>query len=409
MLKILLKSRLMALVDQFSGQTKGKKAAQLGTYIALAVLGVLLLAGGGVGLNALFGGFCAALAAQGQTWAFFAAAGGLAFILALVLTLFYAQGVIFEAKDNELLLSMPIRPSAILASRIASVYFLNALSSLLLLGAAGYTVSARTGDLSTLSVILLILCALLLPLLSTALSCLLAWVVSVVTRHTRKKSLIQVLLSLCASLLFYLTIQNVNKELFRTLEESAGNIALAFRHTVYPLYAMGEAVADCSLKHLLIFAACCAVPFATVYFLLSKSFIRIVTARDASKRVKYEAVPLKGSSVVWSLTKKDLTRFFSSPPYMLNAGLGLLYSLGMAVVSVVSGNDLVKSVLEQGTQIANPGAYTTLISAYIMSFLAATTTLSGCSVSVEGKNLWILKSMPLRAKEIRSTLLSWLK
>ena len=390
MLKILLKSRLLALADQFAGQSKGKKAAQLGTWIALAVLGVLLLVCGGIGLNALFGGFCAALAAQGQTWAFFAAAGGLAFILALVLTFFYAQGVIFEAKDNELLLSMPIRPSAILASRIASVYFLNALPSLLLLGAAGYTVSVRTGSLSALNVILLILCALLLPLLSTTLSCLLAWVVSIVTRHSRKKSLVQVLLSLAASLLFYLTIQNVNKELFKTLEESAGNIALAFRHTVYPLYAMGEAVAGCSLKYLLIFAACCAVPFAAVYFLLSKSFIRIVTARDASRRVKYEA----------ALAKKDLSRFFSSPPYMLNAGLGLLYSLGMAVVSVVSGNDLIKGVLEQGAEIANPGAYTTLISAYIMSFLAATTTLSGCSVSVEGKNLWILKSMPLRAKEI---------
>ena len=178
-----------------AGQSKGKKAAQLGTWIALAVLGVLLLVCGGIGLNALFGGFCAALAAQGQTWAFFAAAGGLAFILALVLTFFYAHGVIFEAKDNELLLSMPIRPSAILASRIASVYFLNTLFSLLLLGAAGYTVSVRAGGLSALNVILLILCALLLPLLSTTLSCLLAWVVSIVTRHSRKKSLVQVLLN----------------------------------------------------------------------------------------------------------------------------------------------------------------------------------------------------------------------
>ena len=138
------------------------------------------------------------------------------------------------------------------------MYFLNTLFSLLLLGAAGYTVSVRAGGLSALNVILLILCALLLPLLSTTLSCLLAWVVSIVTRHSRKKSLVQVLLSLGASLLFYLTIRNVNKELFKTLEESAGNIALAFRHTVYPLYAMGEAIAGCSLKYLLIFAACWA-------------------------------------------------------------------------------------------------------------------------------------------------------
>ena len=400
MLKILLKNRLMALVDQFTGQSKGKKAAQLGTYIAMAALGVLLMIGGGVGINALFGGFCAALAAQGQTWAFFAAAGGLAFILAMLLTLFYAQGVVFEAKDNELLLSMPIRPSAILASRIASVYFLNALFSLILMGAAGYTVSARAGGLSVLNVIFLILCALLLPLLSTTLSCLLAWVVSVVTRRTRKKSLVQVLLSLGASFLLYLTTMNMNRELFKTMEESAGDIALAFRHTVYPLYAMGEAVAGCSLTHLLIFAACCVVPFAAVYWLLSRSFIRIVTARDSAKQVKYEATPLKGSSVVWSLTKKDLTRFFNSPPYMLNAGLGLLYCLGLSVITLVSGNDLVRSVLEQGSEVTSFGAHAAVLSAFTLSFFAATTTISGCSISVEGKNLWILKSMPVRAKEI---------
>ena len=55
MLKILLKSRLLALADQFAGQTKGKKAAQLGTWIALAVLGVLLLVNPGQRGNQLEG------------------------------------------------------------------------------------------------------------------------------------------------------------------------------------------------------------------------------------------------------------------------------------------------------------------------------------------------------------------
>ena len=400
MLKILLKNRLLALVDQFAGQSRGRKAAQLGTYIVMIVLGVLLLIGAGAGLNALFGGFCAALAAQGETWAFYAAAGGLAFILALILTLFYAQGVVFEAKDNELLLSMPIRPSAILASRIGSVYFLNAMFSVILLGGAGYTVAVQAGGISVLSVFFLILCALILPLLSTTLSCLLAWLVSVVTRRTRRKSLIQLLLSLTATLLVYLVTMNVNKELFKTMAESAGNIALAFRHTVYPLYAMGLAAADCSWLHLLIFAACCGVPFALVYYLLSRSFIRIVTARSAAKKTKYEAASLKGSSVVWAMAKKDLSRFLNSPPYMLNAGLGLLYSVGMSVVAIVSGDRLIKGIFEEGAGISNPGAYATIIAAFMLSFFASTTTISGCSVSVEGKNLWILKSMPVRAKEV---------
>jgi len=409
MLKILLKNRLLALADQMTGQSKGKKAAKFGTYALLIVLGILILIGCCAGVNALLGNICARLAERGEAWAFYAFAGAAGFILALFLTLFYAQGVIFEAKDNELLLSMPISPSAILASRVGSVYFLNSLFTLVMLCAAGYTVSAQTGGISALSWILLIVCALLLPLLSTTISCLLAWLVSYITRRTGKKVLVQTILSLIAIGALFAVTMGVNKGFFATLTENAGDIAAAFRRVLYPLYAMGLAIADVNWGMLLVFAAICIAPFAITYFVLSKSFIKIVTARNAAKKQKYEATALKGSPVVWSMAKKDLARFFNSPPYMTNAGLGLLYSIGMTIFAMVSGDSIIKNVLAKIPEISNPGAYTTVTAAFVTSFFAAMTTISGCSISVEGKNLWILKSMPVRAKEVlRGKLLSHL-
>ena len=400
MLKILLKNRLLALADQLTGQSKGKKAAKLSTYALLIVLGILILIGCCAGVNALFGNACVKLAERGEVWAVYGFAGAAGFILALFLTLFYAQGVVFEAKDNELLLSMPISPSAILASRVGSVYFLNSLFTLVMLCAAGYTVSAQTGGISVLSWILLIVCALLLPLLSTTISCLLAWLVSYITRRTGKKVLVQTILSLVAIGALFAVTMGVNKNFFATFSESAGDIARAFRQVLYPLYAMGLAIAENNWGMLLIFAAICFVPFAIVYYLLSRSFIRIVTARNAAKKQKYEATALKSSSVVWSMTKKDLTRFFNSPPYMTNAGLGLLYSIGLTIFAMVSGDSIIKNILEKSSIIANPAAYTTVIAAFVISFFAALTTISGCSISVEGKNLWILNSMPVRAKDV---------
>ena len=400
MLKILLKNRLLALADQLTGQSKGKKAAKLGTYAALIVLGILILIGCCAGVNALFGKTCARLAEQGEVWAVYGFAGAAGFILALFLTLFYAQGVIFEAKDNELLLSMPISPSAILASRVGSVYFLNSLFTLVMLCAAGYTVSAQTGGIGVLNWILVIVCALLLPLLSTTISCLLAWLVSYITRRTGKKVLVQTILSLAAIAALFFVTMGMNKNFFATFAESAGDIAQAFRRTLYPLYAMGLAIAEANWGMLLIFAAICIVPFGIVYYVLSKSFIKIVTARNAAKKQKYEAAALKSSSVVWSMTKKDLTRFFNSPAYMTNAGLGLLYSIGLTIFAMVSGDSIIKNILEKSDRISDPAAYTTVIAAFVISFFAALTTISGCSISVEGKNLWILKSMPVRAKDV---------
>ena len=120
MLKILLKNRLLALADQLTGQSKGKKAAKLSTYALLIVLGILILIGCCAGVNALFGNICVRLAQRGEVWAVYGFAGAAGFLLALFLTLFYAQGVIFEAKDNELLLSMPISPSRAASDRSIS-------------------------------------------------------------------------------------------------------------------------------------------------------------------------------------------------------------------------------------------------------------------------------------------------
>lgn len=400
MLKILLKSRLLAIADQFSGQSKGKKAATITSHITLIVLGLLLMVGAAVGVNALLGGTVAALAPQGLTWGFYAAAGGLSLIASLFLTMFYAQGVVFEAKDNEMLLSMPIPPSAILASRIGSVYLMNLIAPVVIMFATGYTVAVRTGGISVLSVVFLVLCTLLLTLLTATITCLLAWLVSIITRRTRKKTLVQLLLSLAAMGLLYFVTSNINRDLLASIKDNAVSIADFFRSKLYPLYVMGQAIAESGWLQLLIFAACCIVPFVLVYFLLSKSFIRIVTARSTAAKLKYEATSLKSSSLVWAMTKKDLTRFFNSSPYMMNAGIGLLYTLGWTIFNVFSGNSVIKGLFEQGTTVPDAGPYMILVSAYTLSFFAGLTTISGCSVSVEGKNLWILKSLPVRAKGI---------
>ena len=400
MLKILLKNRILAIADKFSGQSKSKQAASAGMFAGEILLGLLLLAGMAFGVSALFGNFCAALAQNRLTWAFYGAAGGLAFIVGLMLTLFYAQGAVFEAKDNELLLSMPIPPSAILASRVGSVYFLNLMCSFVLLVSAGYTVAVKGVGITVLSVIMLILCALLLALLSTTMTCLLGWVVSVITRRTRKKVLVQFLLSLIAMAAVYIVTSGMNKQMIQSISESAGNIAEAIRATMYPLYALGMAVAECDWLQLLIFAACCIVPFALIYLVMSKSFIRIVTARSGAKKQKYEATALKGSSVTWSMAKKDMTRFFNSPSYMLNGGTGLLYSLGLSVISLFTGNKLINGLLEQASKTDNSAPVIAIIVAFELSFFAAMTSISGPSISVESKNLWILKSMPVRAKDV---------
>lgn len=398
MLKLLLKARLLAMMDRIGGQKKSRKAATAGKLTLMVLGGLVLLALicglFGLLITPLYRG----LRDGGMTWLIFAMAGALACLLSFVFTMFYAQGAIFEAKDNEMLLSMPIPPSAILGSRVAALYFLNLLFSVAILGTAG-VLRAMDGGLRVLNVIIFLICVLLLALIGTTLSCVLGWLVSLITRRMRRKALFSLLFSLAFMGFYFYAMLGLSDHM-QTIMENSGNIADAFRQVLLPFHAMAMAITEGSLIQLLIFAACCIVPFALVYLLLSRSFIRIVTTKVGAKRTEYKGGALKESSVVWSLTKKDMTRFFNSSTYMLNCGLGLAFSLILGISTLVSGNSLLDFLLKSYARMEDPGALTPYLMPVVLGVMAALAYICAPSISVEGKNFWILDSLPLKVKDI---------
>ena len=405
MLKLLLKTRFLALADQFSGQSKGKRAISVRRIVLLAVAALLLLALAGYVVSLLLTPLYKTLLKSDLEWLYFALTGVAAFLISFMLTAFYAQGSIFEAKDNEMLLSMPVRPSAILGSRLGALYFLNFFFAAAFMAAAGIVKLTSGGTAVAGGVITYVLCVFLLALISTTLSCLLGWAVSLITRRMRNKAIFQLVFSLLLLGAFYVFFFGDITRHLKTVSENSAGIANVFRGALYPFHAMGMACTGKGFTEFLIFAATCIVPFALVCLLLNKSFVKIVTSRVGAKRIKYEARTLKGSSVAWAMTKKDLSRFFNNSSYMLNSGLGLIYSIGMSIFVVVSAFNRPEGAapgsgfLDKMFNAVGTDNLPFLFCVFL-AFFAAMTCISGPSISVEGKNLWILKSMPVRAAEI---------
>ena len=178
MLKLLLKTRFLALADQFSGQSKGKRAISVRRIVLLALAALLLLVLAGYLVGLFLTPLYKSLQKADLEWLYFALTGVASFLVSFMLTSFYAQGSIFEAKDNEMLLSMPIRPSAILGSRLSALYFLNFFFAAAFMAAAGIVKLTCGGTAAAGGVIVYVLCVFLLALISTTLSCLLGWAVS---------------------------------------------------------------------------------------------------------------------------------------------------------------------------------------------------------------------------------------
>ena len=118
MLWKLIKIRLQSLFSNKGSQKK--KTNQKGRAILIGLLFVYCAVAFGAMFYFLFDSIAQALLpVPNLRWFYFALTGLLAFALSFFFTAFTAKSELFEAKDNELLLSMPIKPSTMLLSRMA--------------------------------------------------------------------------------------------------------------------------------------------------------------------------------------------------------------------------------------------------------------------------------------------------
>ena len=212
-------------------------------------------------------------------------------VMALLAILLGAFGSVFNtfaglylAKDNDLLLSMPIPVRYILAARLRGVYLLGLMYSgvLLLPAVIVYWCMASFSLQSVLGGILLILTVSGIVLF---LSCALGWVVAQISRKLRNKSLITVLISLIfigAYYFFYAKAQSPMQDLIANADSYGAKI----RGAAYPLYLLGRMGVGDPVALLVWIAGTALVLFPTLY-IIARGFIRLATSTGTVARTAY--------------------------------------------------------------------------------------------------------------------------
>lgn len=398
MLKTLLKIHAKAWMESMFSRRRGKKHIGVGMKILFVFLGIYAVAAFGLLFGMMFDAMYEPFNMIGMGWLYYAMAAIMAGMLCFIGSVFFTQSMIFEAKDNELLLSMPIRPSAILGSRMLLLILINYAYSLVIMAVCG-VVRCIMGPVTALGVIRYLLCCLLLPLIPSTLSCVVGGLIALIISHLRNKNFFTMLLSLVFLALYFMFCFNMQSYIERMVKNGAA-IGAAIQKALPPFYAMGLAVQNGDWGQLLIFALWCILPFAAVYALLSHYFIRIATSKRGLKKVKYEAKAMHASSAIWALTVKDLRRLANSSNYMLNGCLGAILAVAIAIITAVKGNGILQTLANMYAGGADVNSIAMPFACVVECMTMSMCILSAPSISLEGKNLWTLQSAPLRAKEV---------
>jgi len=395
MLRTLIKSRIQALLfSMFRGRrgTGAKGGQGKGRTIGFAVLLIYCFGYFVTMFVTMYRAMCSPLKEAGLSWLYFAVAGLLAFTLGFITSVFMAKKQLFEARDNDLLLSLPIPPSYILISRMSLLYAQAFLFEAMVFIPAGVIYFAG-GNGNAAGLFAFILFTILLPVFTMTFTSLFGWILASLSTRVRNKTVFSMVFSIAFLLVYFVAISRFNS-FVASLVTNGSSIAASLRRAALPFYLIGDAIASGNAGSLAAALLIMILPFLLAYALLSKSFIKITSSPKSIVRVRYEKKRLKVSSIQRALVNKETRRFTSSSMYMMNAGLGLVFAV-LAPIILMFRSSAIKETLA-----AYPGipAGTFLIGG--LCLLCSMTMISAPSISLEGKNLWILRSLPVDAVDI---------
>ncbi len=392
MLKALLKKQFLESVAFLFSGKDGKRRSK-GKLLAFSAL--MIYAFGAVGFMfwLMADTLCAPLTQAGMTWVYFALMGTIATGFGIMGGVFMAKNKLYEAKDNDLLLSMPIPAWMVIFSRISSLYLLTFFFEGLVFvptlvkyfTVVGFVLPAVLCSLAVLFI---------LPLGALAVCVILGWLIAFVSSKIPVKKLVEIVFAIGFLVAYFALYSKINEYLGYVIAhgEAVGRV---MKTALYPFSQLGLACTGDGVA-LLLFALMFIGIFGFVYLLISLTYLRLATANRGSFKAKYKGKGYKGRSVFSALLQKECLRYFKSPMVALNCFLGSVFLLLLPIVALFD--------LEMFRQFfVGAGADAALLLAAILCAVASTNLITVTAVSLEGESIGILRSFPVKAEKILYT------
>ena len=395
MLKVLVKKQLGEVFRSYFYDAKKNKmrskAAIAAWFVFFFVIMVGMLGGMFTGLSLTL---CGGLTAAGMGWLYFVLMGGIAIVLGAFGSVFNTYSSLYLAKDNDLLLSLPIPVKTIMTARLINVYLLGAMYSATALLPTLIVYWVTTGITAAKAVCGLMLLG-IVTVIVLLLSCALGWAVAKISLRLKNKSFVTVLVSIVFVGAYYFFYFKAN-DLIKDILLNAKIYGERIRGAAYGLFLFGR-IGEGDWLAAAVYAAVTAALFAAVWIVMSRSFLSIATASGAVRKARYVEKPMRKKSPFGALLVKELARFTASPNYMLNCGLSTLLLPALGVLLLVMGREICDAV---GSLLsAWPDGAGVLLCA-MLCLVSSMNDMAAPSVSLEGKSLWIPQSLPVSPRTV---------
>lgn len=318
-------------------------------------------------------------------------------MIILAFAIFKAGSVIFQRNAYDILCSLPVSQMAIVVSRFIRMYVENLMLTLLIMmpGLAVYGALVKPAVsfyLTSIAVIFFV------PLLPITLATFLGALVTAIASRMKHKSLVSAALSVLLVVgIMGLTPQvsamedEFTMEMLQNLSEMVqGVIEQIFPPAVWMGNAMlGKEIVPCVLYMVgtLVLFVLTMVLISATYQSISQRLYSTIAKHD------YKMQSLTKNSVLSALVKREAKRYFASSVYVTNTIVGPILAVVFAGALAAVGMEEMQRMM--GLPIDISGAVPFVL-AGIFSMMGTSCT----SISMEGKEWWIVKSLPIPTKNV---------
>ena len=391
-LKALLRVRLLGLKASLTGANRTSKKRSKASILGFSILMIYCFGYFAFMMYMIFSQLAGPFSALGYGAIYFALAAIMSFCLMFIGSVFTSKTQLYEATDNDLLLSMPVRPGDVLLSRLLTLLLMDLGFGLIVSGPAIYAWAEAAGFRAAWFIPCLIVLGLLLPLLALLVAAFFGWLLHLASARVRNQSLLTIGLSLAFLAVYFVAISRMNiwiSELAKDPSPLAGALG-----SVSPLVWLGRACADGDLPALGGLLLGTAALALLGWIVLERSFLRTATDKRGAAKVKYVEKRVDAVSPDRALLRRELKHLASSPAYIMNSALGAILTPVAAVFLILKRESVLPLLAIPGL-----GDYLPMMMLLGLCFLSSMCTLTAPSVSLEGKSLWLLKSLPVTPRQ----------
>ena len=322
-------------------------------------------------------------------------------IMTLISSVSMAQGTLFAYRDYDLIASLPVCPREIAFSRLLLGYIFNLFFDLFFILPCGavYAYFARP-PISFYPIFLLTMLS--APVVPMIVGSVVGAVAARLTASFRGARYIQMAGLTVLSLGIMSVSMNMENILESGMFANVGVMIGSAMNRIYPLTGLyTAAVRDLSWGAAALFMGVAALSLALMAMVMGRYMNRINTVLTTSAaKGKYRARKLNTSSPRMALYKKELRRYTSSAIWLFNTAFGLilaLVGLGFLMVKGREGLQMALAVFELTGMDERLVVYAL---GYVACFMLMTACTTSCSISMEGKNLWLIQSLPVSGFDV---------